>query len=501
MLYAMNLNGIGNHKNSQPVALRIVALACCLPLATLAASCNDESRSSVPPTDQVVNNTITDSSRAEPISTRVASPIQALELAASFANDINTYQRAAVSSGPPDKGSLSDAVRLFDPAVEVDDVALGECLKKQLQVKSATEGGLFETSVRGFAPFEASSEVTLVAYQSIQVVPEQYDETTSLVVYVGPGGIIGFRPDGAAISTCSNSSISRTGRTSAWYETARAADLSHVQPLPQGQDQSATDSTGPDLNAAHPDDGANDTWVQRPGFPADPSDPEPIASTGSNKWDLIRSDDPSTFDRLEYLGQGEAEILDPTKSFYEPLNDAYLFVASFSDGSTIDIRIHSEVGSQTVAEAEAQRYTRPLGQLPSLLRANIGRLSIRLGTETATASAGEGISVQVGNATIRSAENRLEETLFHEAVHTSLDSQFSYTRSADWLEAQAKDGRFLTEYGRENPDSEDLAETALYAWALLHHPERIPTEEREAIEIRIPNRLEFLADLLLSAGP
>lgn len=99
------------------------------------------------------------------------------------------------------------------------------------------------------------------------------------------------------------------------------------------------------------------------------------------------------------------------------------------------------------------------------------------------------------NIDVRHASDRLEETIFHESVHTSLDATYSYLRSPEWLEAQEADDRFLTEYARENPDSEELAESSLYALGVTHYPERFPPELRAEIEERIPNRIAFLDPL------
>lgn len=238
-----------------------------------------------------------------------------------------------------------------------------------------------------------------------------------------------------------------------------------------------------------------DVWNQRPGFAADESDPEPISSTGSNKLDLLRVDDPTTFTELTYLGQGPEEILAPDKGGYEQVDDAHLFRADFNDGTAIDIRVHPEVGDVDAVTAEVERYTVALGQLPTVLRASIARFAIRSGSETATGSYLEGISVQTANMGIRIADNRLEETLFHESVHTSLDHKYSYMRSQAWLDAQFADGRFLAEYGRNNPDSEDLAETALYAYVLLNHPDRVPDDLAEAIRTRVPHRLAVIEQI------
>lgn len=483
----------------------------CLSLALLAAACTQGHPDVlVEPSTQSPLSSTAANSVADQASSLTNAEL-ALDRAFRFATSINDYQHLVVSTQHTDRSLLKSIAEEFDPHISFDQEALGRCLDGRLPVTPPVNEGLFESTAAGFASHPADAGIMLVAYRLVQVVPENYDETTTIVVYIGPDGIIGLRDDGSAIASCTNNSLRRQDDVETLFYLAKGADLDNVGPLLQDQGTLVT-SKGTEVDAANDASGTSDTdgasnaagdsdrWTQRPGFAADPADPEPIVSTGTNKWDLIRVEDPSAFSNLVYSGQGHAEILDPTKSFYENVENAHLFVASFSDGTTISIRVHPEVGAQAEAETQVNYFTRPLGQLPPQLRAGIGRLSLRLGDETATASTGEGISMQIGNVAVRLGDDRLEETIFHEAVHTSLDATYAYSRSAEWLDAQVADGRFLTEYGREHPDSEDLAETALYVWALLNHNDRIPISETTTIANRIPNRIAFLSALLDPAG-
>ena len=57
----------------------------------------------------------------------------------------------------------------------------------------------------------------------------------------------------------------------------------------------------------------------------------------------------------------------------------------------------------------------------------------------------------------------LDETFIHEAVHTSLDS---YVYDTDeWDAAVTEDGIYISDYARDNPDREDIAETFLVWFA------------------------------------
>jgi hypothetical protein len=104
----------------------------------------------------------------------------------------------------------------------------------------------------------------------------------------------------------------------------------------------------------------------------------------------------------------------------------------------------------------------------------------------------------------RITHHHLEETIFHESVHASLDDR--YRLSPEWKKAQQEDGGFLTEYGMRVPDREDLAETSLFAFALSHHPGRIPPVDSRDIKASIPQRLRFfdkifpLEQMQLSSG-
>jgi hypothetical protein len=125
---------------------------------------------------------------------------------------------------------------------------------------------------------------------------------------------------------------------------------------------------------------------------------------------------------------------------------------------------------------------------------------VHRGGEDATAFSDEGlIVVYSDNATKRIGTHDLEETIFHESVHAAWDK--AHQGSEAWRDAQKKDGRFLTDYGRKNPNNEDLAESALFAFALIHHPERIPKKEAEKIRGAIPARIAFVETLLPPGRP
>jgi hypothetical protein len=63
---------------------------------------------------------------------------------------------------------------------------------------------------------------------------------------------------------------------------------------------------------------------------------------------------------------------------------------------------------------------------------------------------------------------------------------------AAWQAAVASDADWITQYAKDNPGGEDLAEHALFAYTLIFHPERIPEPDRTWIQQKIPNRIAYL---------
>jgi len=87
----------------------------------------------------------------------------------------------------------------------------------------------------------------------------------------------------------------------------------------------------------------------------------------------------------------------------------------------------------------------------------------------------------------------LEETLFHEASHTSLDSRLE--NSAQWLNAQTLDGEFISTYARDNPNREDIAESCLPYFAMNNSRDRVAASTLAIFDATIPNRSVVLDTL------
>ncbi len=202
---------------------------------------------------------------------------------------------------------------------------------------------------------------------------------------------------------------------------------------------------------------------------------------------MIRPEDPSVFERLEPRGQGRREMFDRRVDTWITIRP-YLFRATFADGLRIEVQVNPEFGSAAEAQAEAMMYMHAVGQLPTVLRKRVKTIWIHRGNYD-LGGGNDNILIHTDRAREFIRARNFEEALFHEGTHTSIDPRYKNNRA--WRRAQAADPEFISEYGRDHPDREDLAETGLMVYALLHHPERLSARGRSIIETAIPNRIEF----------
>ena len=206
----------------------------------------------------------------------------------------------------------------------------------------------------------------------------------------------------------------------------------------------------------------------------------------STDIDFITDEDPDVFLSLGYQGQAEHEMPDRRNDLLMD-DSTFVFKANFSDGNEVEIWAHSSFGSVSEAEKFAKMLAGPLGKLPQIMRQGLPHVVIHQGDETAFGeSEGHFFVLYSENMETRIRNHDLEETVFHETVQAALDS--TYKNSEKWLKAQKEDGIFITEYGANKPNLEDLPESA---YTLLKHPGRLSADIEEWISENIPNRLAF----------
>jgi hypothetical protein len=213
--------------------------------------------------------------------------------------------------------------------------------------------------------------------------------------------------------------------------------------------------------------------------------------------DIITDSDPSAFDRLEPKRQKFHKMFDRRVDGWI-YDKAFLFTAFYSDGLQIEMQVNSEFESTRAAQEVAQAYAIEFGRLPKCLREDVQTAWIHKGNEP-FGGGNNNLLVHVGETDDIKRRGVLEEILFHEAVHTSLDA--SYASHRKWIAAQKSDAHFISKYAQDNPEREDLAETFLLWFAARHRPERLSTEQLQKIETSIPARLRFLDSLNLDLSP
>jgi len=86
----------------------------------------------------------------------------------------------------------------------------------------------------------------------------------------------------------------------------------------------------------------------------------------------------------------------------------------------------------------------------------------------------------------------VEEVMAHEAVHATLD--VTYLRSPEWFQTQKADVNFVTQYAREFPETEDLAES-YGAYLIVKNASRNPSDVVQTIQNGMPERIVFFQSL------
>jgi hypothetical protein len=182
---------------------------------------------------------------------------------------------------------------------------------------------------------------------------------------------------------------------------------------------------------------------------------------------------------------------------YDPRRDtlyvegALHFVATYP-GQTLRIHVHPAVGDP---QGRVATVASALSRLPDRMRTGLGHVNILDGDGSAWAEdLGRFITYYDGLIARRLADDDLEETSFHETVHVVLDPVI--TADPDWTANQTADAAFVTEYAANTPDTEDIAESALFAWTMTFHPGRLPPEVEAAVADLMPNRLDYLRNML-----
>jgi len=203
--------------------------------------------------------------------------------------------------------------------------------------------------------------------------------------------------------------------------------------------------------------------------------------------DIITSADRTVYSGETYIGQGMRTIYDRRVDDWVTVN-CYLFNTTFTSGRpSIEVDVNPEFSSAG-AETQAVKYATEIGRLPNVLRTDVQQVWINKGDY---AYGGGNDSILIHTGITPSYENTwgcVDEALFHEGTHTSLDA---ITYGSAWTAAANADGEFISTYARDNPTSEDVSESFLAYYAVRYHPDRISKSMRNTILVTIPNRIAY----------
>jgi len=215
----------------------------------------------------------------------------------------------------------------------------------------------------------------------------------------------------------------------------------------------------------------------------------PYGGTVYTVANILTEQDPSTLSALTYVELVESEEYDHRAVDWVD-TEFYRYLASYPEGQEVEVLVNAEFDTRAQARFAAQTYAFVLGQMPRLLRMGVERMVIHETGEDWSASPGE-ITIHDGAVEAERADGALEESMIHETVHTTLDPLWEDTRA--WRRAQQADGGFISEYGQDNPNTEDLAESFTLYLGLALHPERMPADVVMTMLDVMPERLDFFA--------
>jgi hypothetical protein len=165
---------------------------------------------------------------------------------------------------------------------------------------------------------------------------------------------------------------------------------------------------------------------------------------------------------ISYYNREDRKIYDRRIDRWE-VKETFVFNALYLQGHNIQFQINIEFKTQAEAREIALKYARPLGRLPKVLQDGILNVSIHKGDED-FGGAGRNLVIHDRRGDLYAQQGVLEEVLFHEATHASLDSVHSSSES--WQLAQKRDNQFISKYAATHPKREDFAESLLMHFAL-----------------------------------
>ena len=133
----------------------------------------------------------------------------------------------------------------------------------------------------------------------------------------------------------------------------------------------------------------------------------PFAGTLFIHPDIVTDSDPTTFESINYQGRSLRTMFDRRKDAWIRAYP-YLFDASYQDGLRIEVQVNPEFEGRDKAQAEALKYARMIGQLPTLLRVDVETVWIHRGNNS-LGGGNNNLLIHTGHADSLAQRELLEE--------------------------------------------------------------------------------------------
>lgn len=234
------------------------------------------------------------------------------------------------------------------------------------------------------------------------------------------------------------------------------------------------------------------------------SDTMNISSLGVGEG-LVNKDDLSTLVEVSFLENGTRYHVRGANwtGYRQGSFKANIFVATYLDGSSMNIVIENSI-PRTTANEIAQQVGFIYGQVPDLLRAGMRDFIMLPGL--AHPSSGPVTTFYVD--AFYGMGNRVEEGFIHDMAHASLDwpsqnrifdikdnrtllSHPGVTTREGWLSAAKLDDFYVSTYAQDHPEREDIAESIIHYLIVRWRPERFDPYLVKFIMESIPNRIAY----------
>ena len=190
---------------------------------------------------------------------------------------------------------------------------------------------------------------------------------------------------------------------------------------------------------------------------AQPAEQPPFGGTVYIDSGWITSADISAFIKKTPLGIERVTLYDRRVPAFTDV-DAHSYELAYGNSVVVVARVNTEFDEIT-ASTLADKWGVVLGQMPLGLIKHLGELHIQPGDEL---MGGNGFTnpthvlIHEDHGANNLANGWAEEEVLHELGHAVFQPR---VEDADWVAAQNTDPCFISDYARDNPIREDVAET------------------------------------------